>query len=69
MNGFPFGFATMWSSSTSTCTTIMMCVVAMALAFLSTTASADDVVALTEDTFEKEVGQDRGALIEFYAPW
>ncbi|XP_057439045.1 probable protein disulfide-isomerase A6 [Lotus japonicus] len=59
----------MWSSSTSTCTTIMICVGAMALAFLSTTASADDVVALTEDTFGKEVGQDRGALIEFYAPW
>ncbi|CAI9765874.1 unnamed protein product [Fraxinus pennsylvanica] len=24
---------------------------------------------LTEDNFEKEVGQDRGALVEFYAPW
>uniref|UniRef100_A0A0D9WD15 protein disulfide-isomerase n=1 Tax=Leersia perrieri TaxID=77586 RepID=A0A0D9WD15_9ORYZ len=33
------------------------------------TASADDVLALTESTFEKEVGQDRGALVEFYAPW
>uniref|UniRef100_A0A0E0KYP1 protein disulfide-isomerase n=1 Tax=Oryza punctata TaxID=4537 RepID=A0A0E0KYP1_ORYPU len=33
------------------------------------TASADDVVALTESTFEKEVGQDRAALVEFYAPW
>ncbi|KAL6850098.1 hypothetical protein ACP4OV_020725 [Aristida adscensionis] len=32
-------------------------------------ADADDVVALTESTFEKEVGQDRGALVEFYAPW
>ncbi|XAR52702.1 Protein disulfide-isomerase [Bertholletia excelsa] len=30
---------------------------------------ADDVVVLTEDNFEKEVGQDRGALVEFYAPW
>ncbi|KAM0867055.1 hypothetical protein ACQ4PT_042241 [Festuca glaucescens] len=29
----------------------------------------DDVVVLTESTFEKEVGQDRGALVEFYAPW
>ncbi|RYR29436.1 hypothetical protein Ahy_B01g053814 isoform B [Arachis hypogaea] len=29
----------------------------------------DDVVVLTEDNFEKEVGQDRGALVEFYAPW
>ncbi|RLN22703.1 protein disulfide isomerase-like 2-2 [Panicum miliaceum] len=32
-------------------------------------ADGDDVVALTESTFEKEVGQDRGALVEFYAPW
>lgn len=32
-------------------------------------ADGDDVVVLTESTFEKEVGQDRGALVEFYAPW
>ncbi|KAF0926466.1 hypothetical protein E2562_025309 [Oryza meyeriana var. granulata] len=32
-------------------------------------AAAEDVVALTESSFEKEVGQDRGALVEFYAPW
>lgn len=32
-------------------------------------ALADDVVVLTEDNFEKEVGQDSGALVEFYAPW
>ncbi|CAN6331480.1 unnamed protein product [Urochloa humidicola] len=32
-------------------------------------AAADDVVALTEADFEKEVGQDRDALVEFYAPW
>ena len=32
-------------------------------------ATADEVVALTEADFEKEVGQDRGALVEFYAPW
>ncbi|KAJ7547667.1 hypothetical protein O6H91_08G097500 [Diphasiastrum complanatum] len=31
--------------------------------------AADDVVALTPDTFEEEVGQERGALVEFYAPW
>ncbi|KHG11729.1 Protein disulfide isomerase-like 2-2 [Gossypium arboreum] len=30
---------------------------------------ADDVLVLTEENFEKEVGQDRGALVEFYAPW
>ncbi|KAJ3669465.1 hypothetical protein LUZ60_011415 [Juncus effusus] len=29
----------------------------------------DDVVVLTPDNFDKEVGQDRGALVEFYAPW
>ncbi|XP_061338419.1 probable protein disulfide-isomerase A6 isoform X2 [Gastrolobium bilobum] len=40
---------------------------AFALLFLS--ASADDVVVLSEENFEKEVGQDRGALVEFYAPW
>ncbi|KAJ4838647.1 Protein disulfide-isomerase like 2-1 [Turnera subulata] len=39
------------------------------LALLAVSALADDVVVLTEDNFEKEVGQDRGALIEFYAPW
>eukprot|EP00252_Welwitschia_mirabilis_P004313 TRINITY_DN1462_c0_g1_i1.p1 TRINITY_DN1462_c0_g1~~TRINITY_DN1462_c0_g1_i1.p1 ORF type:complete len:362 (-),score=83.93 TRINITY_DN1462_c0_g1_i1:209-1294(-) len=30
---------------------------------------SDDVTALTPDTFENEVGKDRGALVEFYAPW
>lgn len=38
-------------------------------ALLFASAFADDVVVLTEDNFEKEVGQDRGALVEFYAPW
>ncbi|KAK6143874.1 hypothetical protein DH2020_024222 [Rehmannia glutinosa] len=37
--------------------------------FLAVSAFADDVVVLTEENFEKEVGQDRGALVEFYAPW
>ncbi|GJN35989.1 hypothetical protein PR202_gb24811 [Eleusine coracana subsp. coracana] len=32
-------------------------------------AAADEVVALTASDFEKHVGQDRGALVEFYAPW
>lgn len=36
---------------------------------LSSIAVADDVVVLTEENFEKEVGQDRAALVEFYAPW
>ncbi|XP_042516075.1 protein disulfide-isomerase like 2-1-like [Macadamia integrifolia] len=39
------------------------------LALLLVAAFADDVVVLTEENFEKEVGQDRGALVEFYAPW
>lgn len=38
----------------------------LALLFVSSLA---DVVVLTEENFEKEVGQDRGALVEFYAPW
>ena len=39
------------------------------LALLLSSTVADDVVVLTEDNFEEEVGQDRGALVEFYAPW
>lgn len=39
------------------------------LALLFVSAFADDVIVLTESNFEKEVGQDRGALVEFYAPW
>ncbi|KAE8703585.1 putative protein disulfide-isomerase A6 [Hibiscus syriacus] len=39
------------------------------LALLLASALADDVVVLTEENFDKEVGQDRGALVEFYAPW
>ncbi|KAK9084310.1 hypothetical protein Scep_030781 [Stephania cephalantha] len=44
----------------------------LALLFASSVfaaAAAADVLVLTEDNFEKEVGQDRGALVEFYAPW
>lgn len=40
----------------------------LALLLLSS-VSADDVVVLSEDNFDKEVGQDRAALVEFYAPW
>ncbi|KAF8006653.1 hypothetical protein BT93_K0838 [Corymbia citriodora subsp. variegata] len=42
---------------------------ATALALLLASAFADDVLVLTEENFDKEVGQDRGALVEFYAPW
>ncbi|XP_009593712.1 probable protein disulfide-isomerase A6 [Nicotiana tomentosiformis] len=37
--------------------------------FLFSSAFAEDVVVLTEENFEKEIGQDRAALVEFYAPW
>ncbi|XP_076952633.1 putative protein disulfide-isomerase A6 [Bidens hawaiensis] len=46
--------------SSLTCFTLALCFFSPAIA---------DVVVLTEDTFEKEVGQDRGALVEFYTPW
>ncbi|GLT43150.1 hypothetical protein SLA2020_171210 [Shorea laevis] len=46
---------------------IWIAMAALALFFVS--ALADDVVVLTEDNFEREVGQDSGALVEFYAPW
>ncbi|KAE8662621.1 putative protein disulfide-isomerase A6 [Hibiscus syriacus] len=39
------------------------------LSFLLTSTMAAEVVELTEENFHKEVGQDRGALVEFYAPW
>ncbi|KAL5700949.1 protein disulfide-isomerase [Ranunculus cassubicifolius] len=39
------------------------------LALLIASSLADDVVILTEENFDKEVGQDRSALVEFYAPW
>ncbi|KAJ4750061.1 Disulfide-isomerase-like protein [Rhynchospora pubera] len=40
------------------------------LAFLIAPAIADgDVVELMPDNFQKEVGQDRGALVKFFAPW
>ncbi|XP_052193733.1 protein disulfide-isomerase like 2-1-like [Diospyros lotus] len=42
---------------------------ALPLFLFVSSATADDVVVLTEDNFEKHVGQDRGALVEFYAPW
>ncbi|KAK9673290.1 hypothetical protein RND81_12G158000 [Saponaria officinalis] len=47
---------------------ICVAIVTLTLLFISS-IYADDVVVLTEDNFEKEVGQDRGALVEFYAPW
>ncbi|KAF6157007.1 hypothetical protein GIB67_039771 [Kingdonia uniflora] len=42
--------------------------VTLALLVVSSLAD-DDVIILTEENFEKEIGQDRGALVEFYAPW
>lgn len=43
-------------------------VITLAL-FAAAPAIADDVVELTPDNFDKEVGKDRGALVEFFAPW
>ncbi|RDY09384.1 hypothetical protein CR513_06247 [Mucuna pruriens] len=48
---------------------MMVGVAAIGLMMLLSSASADDVVALTEATFGNEVGKDRAALVEFYAPW
>ncbi|KAI9081020.1 hypothetical protein K1719_037000 [Acacia pycnantha] len=47
---------------------IWFALVALALVSVSS-VSADDVVVLTEANFDQEVGKDRGALVEFYAPW
>jgi len=47
----------------------MLGIGAMTFVFLISTALANDVVVLTKDIFDKEVGKDRGALVEFYAPW
>ncbi|KAL8540875.1 hypothetical protein ACS0TY_002207 [Phlomoides rotata] len=47
-----------------------ICLIFAALtSLLIASAIADDVVVLTEENFDKVVGQDRGALVEFYAPW
>eukprot|EP01018_Ginkgo_biloba_P028381 Gb_00896 [translate_table: standard] len=40
-----------------------------AFALLFVAVRSDDVVALSSDNFENEVGKDKGALVEFYAPW
>lgn len=42
---------------------------ALTLLTSSVIAASDDVVVLTKTNFENEVGRDRGALVEFYAPW
>ncbi|KAA3457287.1 protein disulfide-isomerase like 2-1-like [Gossypium australe] len=39
------------------------------LSLLAASAMAADVIVLIEENFHKEVGQDKGALVEFYAPW
>ncbi|XP_019158660.1 PREDICTED: probable protein disulfide-isomerase A6 [Ipomoea nil] len=46
-----------------------ICTALAIVALFFSAAFADDVVVLTEENFEKEVGQDRAALVEFYAPW
>lgn len=44
------------------CLLLLACSSAIAIA-------AEDVLALTADSFELEVGKDKHALVEFYAPW
>ncbi|KAE8701995.1 putative protein disulfide-isomerase A6 [Hibiscus syriacus] len=39
------------------------------LFLLSASTTAAGVIVLTEENFNEQVGQDRGALVEFYAPW
>lgn len=46
-----------------------ICLAFATLALFLLSSAVADVVVLTEENFEKEVGQDRGALVEFYAPW
>ncbi|XP_057493185.1 probable protein disulfide-isomerase A6 [Actinidia eriantha] len=48
---------------------ICSAIAALAVFLLSPAFAATDVVVLTEDNFENEVGHDRGALVEFNAPW
>nr|XP_043624447.1 probable protein disulfide-isomerase A6 [Erigeron canadensis] len=48
---------------------LTICLTLATLAVFFLTYAVADVTVLTEDNFEKEVGQDRGALVEFYAPW
>ncbi|BAT86113.1 probable protein disulfide-isomerase A6 [Vigna umbellata] len=55
----------MWSSTKR----MTVAVAAVTLMIFLSSASADDVVALTQNTFDNEVGKDRAALVEFYAPW
>ncbi|KAF1880316.1 hypothetical protein Lal_00048952 [Lupinus albus] len=49
--------------------TIRVGAIAFAVALIFVSASANDVVVLSEDNFQKEIGHDKGALVEFYAPW
>ncbi|KAI5056425.1 hypothetical protein GOP47_0028732 [Adiantum capillus-veneris] len=46
----------------------LLCALILACASL-TAVVAEDVVALNAETFEHEVGKERHALVEFYAPW
>jgi thiol-disulfide isomerase/thioredoxin len=46
----------------------LLCAVVVVLAG-SIGVQGEDVLALTPDTFEREVGLDQHVLVEFYAPW
>ncbi|XP_050223629.1 probable protein disulfide-isomerase A6 [Mercurialis annua] len=41
----------------------------VSLLFGLSSVTADDVVVITGDNFDRIVGKDRNALVEFYAPW
>lgn len=43
--------------------------IALAITLFAGLAFADDVVVLTPENFDEEVGQDRYALVEFFTPW
>lgn len=46
----------------------LLCVLLLTCSF-TISAAAEDVLALTAESFELEVGKDKHALVEFYAPW
>lgn len=46
----------------------LLCLLLVACSSIIAVA-AEDVMALTADSFELEVGKDKHALVEFYAPW
>ena len=48
---------------------VLLATAILALSLTSRVVADEGVASLSEETFEQEVGKDRGALVEFYAPW